>query len=44
MHGQPNLKTCIVKQAKQIFQNKIKTKSYEKNAAIWYNKEELNFM
>jgi hypothetical protein len=49
MHGLPNLKICIAKQAKQIFRYKIKIKLYKNNAAIWYNKtrrinEELNFM
>ena len=54
MHGLPNLKICIEKQAKQIFHyKKIKIKLYKTNAAIWYNKtsrikqltpEELNFM
>ena len=39
MHGQPNLKICIAKQAKQIFQyKKIKIKSYKNNVAIWFNK------
>jgi hypothetical protein len=32
MHGQPNLKICIAKQAKQIFQyKKIKIKLYKNN-------------
>jgi len=31
MHGQPNIKICIAKQAKQIFQyKKIKIKLYKK--------------
>jgi len=39
MHGQPNVKICTAKQAKQIFQyKKIKIKLYKNNAAIWYNK------
>jgi len=39
MHGQPNIKICIAKQAKQILQyQKIKIKLYKNNAAIWYNK------
>jgi hypothetical protein len=39
MHGQPNIKTCIVKQAEQLFKyKKIKIKLYKNNAAIWYNK------
>jgi len=39
MHGQPNIKICSAKQAKQIFQyKKIKIKLYKNNAAILYNK------
>jgi len=39
MHGQPNIKICIAKQAKQIFQyKKMKIKLHKNNAAIWYNK------
>jgi len=39
MLGQPNIKICIAKEAKQIFQyKKIKIKLYKNNAAIWYNK------
>jgi len=39
MHGQPNIKICIAKQAKQIIQyKKIKIKLYKNNSAIWYNK------
>ena len=39
MHGLPNLKICIAKQAKQIFHyKKIKIKLYKNNAAIWFNK------
>jgi len=39
MHGQPNIKICIAKQEKQIFQyKKIKIKLYKNNAAISYNK------
>jgi hypothetical protein len=39
MHGQPNIKICIAKQAKQIFQlKKIKIKLYKNNVAIWYKK------
>ena len=38
MHGQPNIKICIAKQAKQIFQYKIKIKLHKNNAAIWHNK------
>jgi len=38
MHGLPNLKICIAKQAKQIFQyKKIKIKLYKNSAAIWFN-------
>ena len=34
-----NIKICIAKQAKQIFQyKKIKIKLYKNDAAIWYNK------
>jgi hypothetical protein len=40
MHGQPNIKICSAKQAKQIFKyKKIKIKLYKNNAAIWYNKK-----
>jgi hypothetical protein len=43
MYGQPNLKICIAKQAKQIFQyKKIKIKLYKNNAAIWYNKDDTS--
>jgi len=35
---QPLRKIFIAKQAKQIFQYKIKIKLYKNNAAIWYNK------
>ena len=39
MHGQPNLKTCIAKQAKQISHyKKIKINLYKNNAAVWFNK------
>jgi len=39
MHGQPNIKICNAKQARQIHQHKkIKIKLYKSNAAIWYNK------
>jgi len=39
MHGLTNLKTCIAKQAKQIFHyQKIKIKLYKTNAAIWFKK------
>ena len=39
MHGLPNLKICLAKQAKQIFHyKKIKIKLYKNNAAIWFNK------
>jgi len=39
MHGLPNLKICIEKQAKQIFHYKeIKIKLYKTNATIWFNK------
>jgi len=39
MHGLPNLKICIVKQAKQIFHyKKINIKLHKNNAAIWFNK------
>ena len=41
MHGLPNLKICIAKQAKQIFHyKKIKIKLYKNNAAIWFNKNQ----
>ena len=39
MHGLTNLKICVAKQAKLIFQyKKIKIKLYKANAAIWFNK------
>jgi hypothetical protein len=39
MHGQPNIKICSAKEAKQVFQyKKIKIKLYKNNGAIWYNK------
>ena len=39
MHGQPTIKICNAKQARQIYQyKKIKTTLYKNNAAIWYNK------
>ena len=39
MHGLPNLKICIAKQAKQIFlYKKIKIKLYKNNATIWFNR------
>jgi len=39
MHGLTNLKICVAKQAKLIFQyKKIKIKLYKTNAAIWFNK------
>ena len=39
MHGQPIIKICNAKQAKQIYQYKnIKIKLYKNNVAIWYNK------
>jgi len=39
MHGLPNLKICIAKQAKRIFHyKKFKIKLYKNNAAIWFNK------
>jgi hypothetical protein len=39
MHGQPSIKICTAKQAKQMFRYKrIKIKLYKNNAAIWYNK------
>jgi hypothetical protein len=38
MHGQQNIKFCIVKQTKQIYKYKNnKIKLYKNNAAIWYN-------
>ena len=41
MHGLPNLKICIAKQAKQIFHyKKIKIKLYENFAAIWFNAQD----
>ena len=37
MHGLTNLKICVAKQAKLIFQyKKIKIKLYKTNAAIWF--------
>ena len=42
MHGQPNIKICNAKQAKQIFQyKKIKIKLHKNNAAIWYKTRNL---
>ena len=39
MHGQPVIKICNAKQARQIYQyKKIKIKLYKNNADIWYNK------
>jgi hypothetical protein len=39
MHGQPTIKICNAKQARQIYQyKKIKTTLYKNNVAIWYNK------
>ena len=39
MCGQPYIKICSAKQAKQIFQyKKIKIKLHKNNATIWYNK------
>jgi hypothetical protein len=39
MHGQPTMKICNAKQARQIYQyKKIKTTLYKNNVAIWYNK------
>jgi len=39
MHGLTNLKICVAKQAKLIFQyKKIKIKLHKINAAIWFNK------
>jgi len=39
MHGQQNIKICNAEQAKHLYRYKnIKTKLYECNAAIWYNK------
>ena len=36
MNGQPKIKICSAKQAKQIFQYmKIKIKVHKNNAAIW---------
>ena len=38
-HGQPAVKICNAKQARQIYQyKKIKTTLYKNNAAIWCNK------
>ena len=40
MHGLTNLKICVAKQAKLIFQyKKIKIKLYKANAAIWLKKK-----
>jgi hypothetical protein len=39
MHGQKNIKSCIEKQTKRVYQYKnTKIKLYKNNATIWYNK------
>jgi hypothetical protein len=42
MHGHPNIKFAIAKQAKETFPYKnIKRKMHRTTAAIWFNKETI---